>query len=50
MITVVVVLALGDELSTPSKVEVLIVSWTATGIIKLGLVENARRALSFIIR
>jgi hypothetical protein len=50
MITIIVVLALGDELSTPSKVEVLIVAWTATGIIKLGLVENARRALSFVIR
>ena len=50
MITIVVVLALGDELSTPSKIEVLIVAWTATGIIKLGLVENARRALSFVIR
>ena len=50
MITIVVVLALGTELSTPAKVQVLIVSWVATGIIKLGLVENARRALSFVIR
>lgn len=50
MITIVVVLALGEELSTPSKIQVLIVAWTATGIIKLGLIENARRALSFVIR
>ena len=50
MITIVVVLALGEKLSTPSKIQVLIVAWTATGIIKLGLVENARRALSFVFR
>lgn len=50
MITIVVVLALGEELSNAGKIQVLIVAWTATGIIKLGLVENARRALSFVIR
>jgi hypothetical protein len=50
MITVVVVLAMGEELSTPGKIQVLLVAWTATGIIKLGLIENARRALSFVIR
>jgi hypothetical protein len=50
MITIVVVLALGEELSTAGKTQVLLVAWTATGIIKLGLIENARRALSFVIR
>jgi hypothetical protein len=50
MITVIVVLALGEELSTTAKIQVLIVAWVATGIIKLGLVENARRALSYVIR
>jgi hypothetical protein len=50
MVTVIVVLAMGNELSTPGKIQVLLVAWTATGIIKLGLIENARRALSFVIR
>jgi hypothetical protein len=50
MITVIVVLALGEELSMPAKIQVLIVAWVATGIIKLGLIENARRALSYVIR
>jgi Domain of unknown function (DUF4126) len=50
MITVIVVLALGEALSTPAKIQVLIVAWVATGIIKLGLIENARRAVSFVIR
>jgi hypothetical protein len=50
MISIIVVLALGNDLTTVNKIEVLIVSWSATGIIKLGLVENARRALSYFIR
>jgi hypothetical protein len=50
MITIVVVLALGEELSTAGKINALVVAWSATGIIKLGLVENARRALSYVVR
>jgi hypothetical protein len=50
MITVIIVLALGESLSTPEKIEVLVISWGATGIIKLGLVENARRGLSYFLR
>jgi hypothetical protein len=50
MITIVIVLALGAELSTAAKIEVLIVAWASTGIIKMGLIENARRVLSFVVR
>jgi hypothetical protein len=50
MITIVIVLALGEGLSTPAKVQVLIVAWGATGIIKLGLLENGKRVLSYVIR
>lgn len=50
MISIIIVLALGEGLSTASKIQVLIVSLSATGIIKLGLIENARRATSYFIR
>lgn len=50
MISIIIVLALGDGLSTAGKVQALIVAWGATGIIKLGLIENGRRALSYVMR
>jgi hypothetical protein len=50
MISIIIVLALGEDLSTASKLQVLVVSLSATGIIKLGLLENIRRATSYFIR
>ena len=50
MITIVVVLALGEELSMAGKLNALAVAWGATGIIKMGLVENGRRTLSYVLR
>jgi hypothetical protein len=50
MISIIIVLALGEELKPAQKIQALIVAWGATGIIKMGLVENVRRTLSFVVR
>lgn len=48
MISVVIVLTLGSELSAVGKVSAIGASWVCTGILKIGLVENFRKAFDFL--